>query len=160
MFLWLLLAVAIIIFDQITKYLVVNNIGLTDSIKVIPQVLDFVYVKNKGAAFSFLADRNYGIILLSLISLIFCIGVLIYIFKRKPDNKLLMTSLMLMFAGAFGNAIDRILRRFVVDFIELKFIEFPVFNIADISITVGAALIIIYILFFDKKTEQNEDNQE
>ena len=79
MFLWLLLAVAIIIFDQITKYLVVNNIGLTDSIKVIPQVLDFVYVKNKGAAFSFLADRNYGIILLSLISLIFCIGVLIYI---------------------------------------------------------------------------------
>ncbi len=160
MFLWLLLAIAIIVLDQITKYLVVNNIGLTDSVRIIPGVLDFVYVKNKGAAFSFLADRNYGIILLSIISLIFCVGVLIYILKRKPDNKLLMTSLMLMFAGALGNVIDRILRRFVVDFIELKFIDFPVFNIADISITVGAALIIIYILFFDKKTELNEENQE
>ena len=65
-----------------------------------------------------------------------------------------MTSLMLMFAGALGNAIDRIFRGYVVDFIETTFISFPVFNIADIAITVGAVLLIIYILFFDK-TENN-----
>ena len=160
MFLWLLLAIAIIVFDQISKYLVVSNIGATDSIKVIPGVLDFVYVKNKGAAFSFLADIDYGIILLSVISVCFCVGVLVYIFKNKPSNKLFMTSLMLMFSGALGNVIDRIIRRFVVDFIELKFIDFPVFNIADISITVGAVLFIVYILFFDKNTKQKEKSQE
>ena len=64
-----------------------------------------------------------------------------------------MLSLVLMFAGAFANAIDRIFRGFVIDFIETTFIAFPVFNIADIAITIGAALLIVYILFFDKKTD-------
>lgn len=152
MILWWLLAVVIIVIDQVVKFWVVNNIGTIDTIKVIPGVLDFVYVKNTGAAFSFLADKNYGIIILSLISLAFCVGVIVFLIKRRPKNKLLMTSIMLMFAGAFGNAVDRIFRRFVVDFIEVKFIDFPVFNIADISITIGAALLIIYILFFEKKS--------
>ena len=62
-------------------------------------------------------------------------------------------SLMLLFAGALGNAIDRVFRGFVVDFIKTSFINFPVFNVADIAITVGAALFIIYLMFFDNKKE-------
>jgi len=155
MLLWSILAIFIIVFDQLTKYWVVGNIGLTDSIKIIPNIVDFVYVKNTGAAFSFLANKTYGIVLLSMISIIFCIAVILFIAKKKPTNKLLLSSLALMFSGAVGNVIDRVVRGFVVDFIELTFINFPVFNVADIAITVGAVLLIIYVSFFDKEKSKD-----
>ena len=153
MIFWSVLVVLIILFDQFTKYLVIENIGLTDSLRVIPGVIDFVYVKNTGAAFSFLANKTYGIVILSIISVLFCLGVIVYIIKTKPKNKLLLLSLALMFSGAVGNVIDRIFRGFVVDFIETVFISFPVFNVADIAITVGAVLLIIYVMFFEKESK-------
>ena len=159
MVLWSLIVVLIIAVDQLSKYWVVNNIGLTDSFTVIPDVIDFVYVKNTGAAFSFLSDKTYGIILLTVISVLFCIGVMFFMIKHKPENKLLNISLALMISGAIGNVIDRIARGYVVDFIETTFIKFPVFNVADIAITIGAALIIIYILFFDK-AKSNEGQEK
>ena len=158
MILWSLIVVIIIALDQISKYWVINNIGPTDSITVIPDVIDFVYVKNTGAAFSFLADKTYGIILLSCISVAFCVGVVWFMIKKKPQNKLLTISLALMLSGALGNVIDRIFRGYVVDFIETTFIKFPVFNVADIAITLGAALVIIFVLFFDKS--KNGEEQE
>ncbi len=158
MFLWSVIVIGIIALDQLSKYWVINNIGITDSLTVIPKVIDFVYVKNTGAAFSFLADKTYGIVLLSLISVAFCAGVVWFMIKRKPKSRLLTISLALMLAGAFGNVIDRIFRGYVVDFIETTFIKFPVFNIADIAITCGAALVIIYVLFFEKS--KDIDRQE
>lgn len=150
MILWSVVALVIIAVDQLSKYMVVQNIGLTDCIEIIPDIINFVYVKNTGAAFSFLSQKDYGIVLLSIVSVLFCIGVIAYAIYFKPQNKLLRLSLSLMFAGAVGNVIDRILRGFVVDFIELDFINFPVFNFADIAITSGAVLLIIYVLFFDR----------
>lgn len=158
MFLWSIIVIGIIALDQLSKYWVINNIGLTDSYMVIPNVIDFVYVKNTGAAFSFLADKTYGIVLLSLISVAFCAGVMWFMIKRKPKSRLLTISLALMLAGAFGNVIDRIFRGYVVDFIETTFMKFPVFNIADIAITCGAALMIIYVLFYEKS--KDSDRQE
>lgn len=157
MILWSLIVLIIIALDQISKYWVVNNIGLTDSFTVIPNIIDFVYVKNTGAAFSFLSDKTYGIILLSCISVIFCVGVVWFMIKRKPQHKLLTISLALMLSGAIGNVIDRIFKGYVVDFIETTFIKFPVFNIADIAITIGASLIIIYVLFFEKSKNTDEE---
>lgn len=156
MFLWTILALFIILFDQGVKLWVENCIGIYETIHAIPGLIDFVYVKNTGAAFSFLAEKSYGIILLSCISVIFCAAVIIYIVKKKPDNKLYLTALSLMFSGAFGNVIDRLFRGYVVDFIETKFMSFPVFNIADIAITTGAVLMIIYVIFFDKKESENK----
>lgn len=150
MFLWSLFAVAIIILDQLTKFLVVKYIDATQVITFIPKVIEFVYVKNNGAAFNILSGR---IGLLSIISLVFAIGVVWFMIAKKPQNKIFTTSMLLLFAGAVGNVIDRIFRGFVVDFIKTSFINFPVFNIADISITCGAALLIIYLLFFDNKKE-------
>ena len=66
------------------------------------------------------------------------------------------TSLTLLFAGALGNAIDRIFRGYVIDFIETAFIDFPVFNVADIAITCGAVIMAIYIIFFDKDEKDGE----
>ena len=151
MFLWSLFAILIIIFDQLTKILVVQNITLNSGdVLVIPEMFSFVHVHNPGAAFSILQGK---IELLSCISLAFCVGVIWYMLIRKPQNKVLRISTMLLFAGAIGNVIDRIFRGYVVDFIKVLFINFPVFNLADIAITCGAALLIIYILFLDNKKE-------
>ena len=155
MLIWAIIAALVVIFDQVAKLLVIQNIGPADCFHIIPKLFDFVYVKNTGAAFSMLSDNT---ILLSIVSIIFCVGVLWYWYKKKPASVLLKTSLCLLFAGAFGNAIDRIFRGFVVDFISTAFMNFPVFNIADIAITFGAILLIIYFIFFDKEEENGENN--
>ena len=144
---WIIIAAAIVIIDQIAKLLVIANISPTDCFHIIPGLFDFVYVKNTGAAFSILSG-NTG--LLSIISVLFCVGMGIFWYIKKPQNKLFCTALTLLFAGALGNAIDRIIRGFVVDFISTAFMTFPVFNIADIAITFGAVLLFVYILLFDK----------
>lgn len=150
MFLWSLFAGIIIVLDQLTKFLVVKYIDGGVGITLIPKVLDLVYVKNDGAAFNILSGR---IGLLSIISLAFVVGVIWFMVVKKPQNKIFRAAVMLLFAGAVGNVIDRIFRGFVVDFIKTTFISFPVFNIADIAITCGAGLLIIYLLFFDTKKE-------
>ena len=146
MILWGLIAVLIIALDQITKYLVINNIGPNDTVTVIKNVFEFVYVKNTGGAFSILNNATW---LLSIVSIIFCIGVVVYFIKVKPKEKNICLALSMMFAGALGNAIDRIFRGFVVDFIKTSFINFPVFNVADIAITVGAVILVSKMVFFD-----------
>lgn len=153
MILWLILALLTVGGDQLTKYLVVTNIGGSDTVTAIPGIIDFVYVQNTGAAFSILSN---SIELLSVISSIFCIGVVTYMITQRPKHKLLITSLGLLFGGAAGNVIDRIFRGYVVDFIETTFVRFPVFNVADIAITVGAILLVIYFLFFDKKEMEHQ----
>jgi signal peptidase II len=156
MILWIILSIGIILIDQFTKLWVVGNIGPQDTITIMPRILDFVYVENKGAAFSFLANKTYGTIILSVISVLFCVGVIFYMVKFKPQNKLLLCAVSMMLGGAIGNVIDRIIRGFVVDFIEVKFISFPVFNVADIAITVGAGLLILYVLLFENDKKQEE----
>ncbi len=147
MILWLICSVAIILADQITKYLAMTRLEGIE-ITFIPRVIDFVYVKNNGAAFNMLSGK---IELLSVISVIFAVGVIFYMFYKKPENKMYRISVMLLFAGAVGNVIDRIFRGFVVDFIKTTFIDFPVFNIADISIVCGAILLMVYVLFFENR---------
>ena len=157
MLIWLLIAGGIIALDQLAKILVTALLDGTSCVHVIPYLFDFVYVKNTGAAFSILSDNTP---LLSIISVLFCIGVIWYWAKKHPQHPLMKTSLTLLFAGAFGNAIDRIFRGFVVDFISTAFMEFPVFNIADISIVFGAILLVIYTMFYDKEEENGEDNSD
>lgn len=151
MILYAVLAAAIIIADQLAKLAVVTKIGMAQTVRVIPNIFDFVYVKNTGAAFSILSNMTW---LLSAISLLFCAGVVLLFIFQMPKNKFVCLSLSMMFAGALGNAIDRVFRGYVVDFIRLSFFDFPVFNIADISITLGAALLIISIILLDKKEKK------
>lgn len=153
MLVWLITAGAIVALDQIAKILVTAFLDKTDSICVIPYLFDFVYVENTGAAFSILSGRTG---FLGIISVLFCIGVPVYWLKVKPKHKLMKTSLTLLFAGALGNAIDRIFRGFVVDFISASFMEFPVFNVADISIVFGAILLVVYVMFYEKEEKDGK----
>jgi len=146
-FLWIIITVLITLADRFTKILASTNLSGKD-IEAIPGVLSFVYVENTGAAFSILMDKTW---LLSIISIVFCIFVVVYYIMKKPKSKLLCLSGTLIFAGALGNAIDRIFYGYVIDFIKTDFIQFPVFNVADIAITVGAALLMIYVIFFDNR---------
>lgn len=146
MIIWLLIAVLLAVADQILKYLVIENIALTDTIEAVPGLFNLIYVKNTGAAFSILSGKT---IFLSFVSIAVCIFVICYLIKNKPKNKLFLISLGMILGGAAGNMIDRVFRHFVVDYIELIFIKFPVFNLADIGITVGAVLLMIYVIFFD-----------
>lgn len=152
---WLLVSLAILAADQIVKYLVSVNIGVGETAFSVLNIFDITYVQNQGAAFSVLSGRT---VVLSVISVVFCIAVAVFWIKKKPSNTLLCTSLSLLFAGALGNGIDRIFRGYVVDYINLTFINFPVFNIADIGVTVGAALFILYIIFFDKEDKNGNNN--
>lgn len=147
MWLWGLIAAVIIAVDQISKYLVMTNIGEHDTVTVIKNVFEFVYVQNTGAAFSIMSGKTG---FLAAISVIFCIAIAVYMIKKKPTNKMLCITACLLFAGGAGNAIDRLSRGFVVDFIKTAFVDFPVFNVADIAVTVGAVLLIVTMLFFDK----------
>lgn len=151
---YLVLSALIVIADQVVKYLVVSHIAIGETEFSILNLFSVTYVKNEGAAFSMLSGK---VPVLSIVSVLFCIGVIVYWIWKKPKNKMLCTSIALMFSGALGNAIDRICRGFVVDFINAKFISFPVFNIADTAIVIGAILLVVYEILFDKKENNKED---
>lgn len=138
-------AILFIGIDQLTKYIVMNQIDLYQSIEVIPNVLSWTYVKNEGAAWNILEGKMW---LFYIITTIVIIAVF-YIMQKyaKPrKNMLLNLSLMLILAGAVGNFIDRLVHTFVVDMIQVTFFNFPIFNVADMCLTIGVALAAIYII--------------
>lgn len=147
MIIWAIIAAVLIAADRITKYLVASNMTLYQAVPAIPG-FEIRYTQNTGAAFSMFSGMT-GV--LSAVSVLFCIGVIVYIIIKKPKNKLLLAALTLIFSGALGNAVDRIFLGYVVDFIQTTFINFATFNVADIEITVGAALLMVYVIFFDEK---------
>lgn len=158
--LWGAVALAVIILDRVIKSWILHNCTTGEVFGELPFVADYIYVKNTGAAFSMLSGK---IGVLSIISVVFCIGAVLYWVIKKPQHILMKLSVSLLFSGALGNAVDRISYGFVVDFISLKWFDFPVFNIADIAIVSGAALLIIFMLFFDKeddKLKQTEATDE
>ena len=137
---FLSLSIFIILVDQITKYLMSYNHKILLNKDFLLFKLDFI--KNYGAAFNIFSGSR---IFLSLISIIFSI-ILIYLILRKNTlNSFNLYSYSFILGGTFGNGIDRIFKGFVVDFINLNFINFPVFNIADISINIGFFLLIYNI---------------
>ena len=138
---FLSLSIFIVLIDQFTKYLMFYNKKLFINKDFLLFKLDFV--KNYGAAFNIFSGSR---IFLSLISIIFSI-LLIYLILRKNNlNVLELLSYSYILGGTIGNCIDRILKGYVIDFINLNIINFPVFNIADISINIGF-IILLYNIF-------------
>lgn len=144
----ILLAAAVVVFDRAVKLYIIANCSTGEVFGEISYVADFLYVKNTGAAFSVLSNNTA---LLSVISVIFLIAIIAYKLIRKPQHFMENLAVVLFFAGGLGNAIDRIQYKFVVDFIDIKWFDFPVFNIADIAVVGGAIAAIIFVLFFDKE---------
>ena len=138
--------------DQIVKAWVRSAIPLGASIPFIPYLMDLTHTQNTGAAFSFFSAHTW---LLTLISLLGSVLLAFLLGKNYFPGKLGKLSLSLVLAGAVGNLIDRALLGSVTDMFQTTFINFAVFNVADICVTVGGALLIVYVLFFwDKDREK------
>lgn len=137
----------IIILDQLTKYMIQTKMALNHTIPVINDILHLTYIHNSGAAFSIFQNQRAFLIFLPLVVTII---VLVYMVKkRKSEHWTLLLSLALIAAGGIGNLIDRIAHGYVVDFIDFR--VFPIFNTADISVSCGCGLLIIYVLFIEPK---------
>lgn len=152
-----ILAVLLVIIDQVTKYLVRANIDLGESLPFIPYLLDLTYVQNTGAAFSILREHTW---LLTLISAVLVLVICWLVVKKFFTGWLGLTAATLILAGGVGNLIDRVAFGYVTDMLETIFMDFPVFNFADCCITVGVVLLFIYVIFFvkDEKKEENADD--
>ncbi|SCW27620.1 signal peptidase II [Ruminococcaceae bacterium YRB3002] len=148
-------ALAVLIgLDQLSKLLIVNDMSLNEKKVLIDGFFSLHYVQNTGSAFSFLADKSWGIYVLSGISLLFGLFTL-YVMIRGFLNGYTRFSIamLLVTAGAFGNLIDRFRLHYVVDFLRFDFgsYTFPIFNVADSFAVVGSILLIIFILVFSKE---------
>ena len=147
-------SVLIIIADQITKILAYSFLRPIKSLDFIPYVIGFNYVENTGIAFGLFKDMYYLFVPLGLV-IVVC-GYYYMLKYTKKSEKLLRCGGTMMLAGAIGNIIDKIFRGFVVDFLEFEFVNFPVFNVADIFVTVGAVIVAVAILL--RKENNSEDN--
>lgn len=136
--------------DQLTKWLAVIYLKGEETVTVISKVLGLSYVENKGAAFGMMeGGRWFFILLTSIVMLAMLALVLTGRFRRCWMFNISAT---LVIAGGIGNFIDRLIQGYVVDFIEVLFISFPVFNIADCCVVIGAALLLIFFCFiYDEK---------
>ena len=155
MIFYLLLFIIAIALDQVTKFLTTHFYDLYDVKEIIPHILSFTYIRNEGAAFGILQGARVFFVILTIVVFI---AIVIYFLKDKPETQLEKLALTFIAGGAAGNFIDRLLLGYVRDFIMVEFIDFPVFNIADCFVCIGAGLYILYAvmdLFKQKKEDLN-----
>lgn len=151
-------ALFFLLLDQVIKFIITNNMALMEEITIIPKFFSIYYLKNIGATFSIMGNRTLFLIMIAIV----CLIVLKYYIKSlKQVNTLTIISLGMMIGGIVGNLFDRILYQSVIDYLAFTFgkYNFPVFNLADIGITVGAVLVIINLIKEEidtkKSTTQN-----
>jgi signal peptidase II len=130
-----------VVFDQMTKVLFDSEAVGAKIADVLPGILEFRLVHNTGAAWGIFGNSTAA---LGVFSLVICAVIVLYLFVLAPKTSALGTiGLALIFAGGIGNAIDRFINGYVVDFICTTFIDFPVFNVADVGVTCGVVLFLI-----------------
>ena len=139
----------IILIDQISKFLVLNNIGFDKSRNIIPNILNFTLVKNKGAAFSLFSSATT---ILTFISIFATLLLVTLILKFPPKSYWNSMGTTYLLGGTVGNGIDRIFNGYVLDFFELLPIKFAIFNIADISINIAIVCFIIDLYSSKRKS--------
>ncbi len=146
----ILLGVSLLVLalDQVTKFLVAQSFALNQSTTVIPGILNFTYIHNPGAAFGFMSDVEALVRIPFFVAVTVAAGFMVYAYHRliPPEMKFSRISLGLIWGGAVGNFLDRILYGKVIDFLEVKFIQFPVFNVADSCISIGLTFLVVEYL--------------
>jgi len=145
----MLVMAGLVLLDRFTKELAVEHLKDRPPYKLIPDVFEFRYLENRGAAFGMLQDRREFFIAVGAIFLL----VILYFLIRLPATKkyhVLRFCLVTIGAGAIGNLYDRIMLGYVIDFLYFIYIDFPIFNVADIYVTVSAAMLVILFLFIYK----------
>ena len=150
-------AVAALALDQFTKYYISNNFVMAETKPLIPHVLGITYVYNTGGAWGMLKDQTWLLLSVTIVIMLVCIALLL---KFGVKNKLMFWAITLILSGGVGNMIDRIFRGGrVIDFFDLLFMEYPVFNVADCAIVIGAGMLLLYFLI-DMIKEKSSVNKK
>ncbi|KXG75972.1 signal peptidase II [Thermotalea metallivorans] len=139
-----ILAVLVVILDQISKYMVQSRLAVNESLPVIQNIFHITYVHNFGAAFGILKNQKYFFIVITLAVII---GIFLFLHTQSKVHGMVKYSLMMITGGAIGNLIDRIWLGYVRDFFDFRI--WPVFNIADMAIVCGAVLLSYYLIILD-----------
>ena len=146
--LYCLFVMGIVAADQVTKLLVLEHIPLYSEVEAIPGLFHLTYVQNTGAAFSAMEGMRW--LFVALFAALTVLVLVEYFKKRMPFSSLERWCIAAIYGGGLGNVIDRVRLGYVVDMIEVDFINFPVFNVADCFITCGCILLILHLAFFNK----------
>ncbi|MFP3019367.1 MAG: signal peptidase II [Arsenophonus sp.] len=142
---WLWLTIIVLILDLSSKQFIIDNFQLYESIPIIPY-LNLTYLKNYGAAFSFLDDKkDWHCWFFVFIAILICVVLIIMMYHQSINKKISNIAYGIIIGGALGNLHDRLIHGFVVDFIDfyVSYWHWPTFNIADMAICIGAILIIL-----------------
>ncbi len=142
--LWLPVSMGVILFaaDRLSKLYVAANMKLGQSIPIIENIFHITFNTNDGAAFSILSGKVPFLIIATLLIIA---ALVAFTVVKKPKSKIFGIAVSLIISGALGNLTDRLVLGHVVDFLDARFINFPIFNIADICVVIGAALFCIYV---------------
>ena len=146
----------LILVDQLTKLSAIHHLMGKDPLVLIDGVFELRYLENRGAAFGILQDKKLFFVIFTIIVL--CLIIYVYLKRIPCEKKFIWMDLIciLFVSGAVGNFIDRITKNYVVDFFYFKLINFPIFNVADIYVTVAAFAMIILGLFYYKEEDYNK----
>ena len=149
---FLFLFILLVVLDQLSKVWAVQVLGHGKVIPLVPGILELTYVENRGAAFGILQNRQW---LFALMTVIVLVGIGWFLTRMPRVSRFLYLRLVcvVLASGAVGNLIDRVHTGYVVDFIYFKPIDFPVFNVADIYVTVASAVLVLLLLVFYKDHE-------
>ncbi|EKH2200927.1 signal peptidase II [Staphylococcus pseudintermedius] len=141
----LFITLIILIGDQLTKFIIRTQMTLGESFGVVPKFLYITSHRNNGAAWGILSGKMTFFYIITIIVLI---ALIVFYIKEAKNNMLMQIAISLLFSGALGNFIDRVSSGEVVDFIDTVIFgyDFPIFNIADASLTIGVVLLIIVLL--------------
>ncbi len=146
------LMLVFVVLDQFTKYLAVYYLKEMPPIELIKGVFELNYLENRGAAFGLLQDQKIFFVLIAVVIL----TAIVYVLLKTPYQKMyfkLHITLVFIASGAVGNMIDRIRHDYVVDFLYFSLINFPIFNVADIYVTLSSFFLVILLLFIYKESD-------
>lgn len=148
----IIFSIFLVALDQIVKYFAVLYLKGASAIPIISDVFELSYLENHGAAFGILQGQKTFFVIMTVVTLL----LLIYLFFHIPEDKhffFMRVIVILLVSGAIGNFIDRCINGYVVDFFYFKLINFPIFNVADIYVTVAAGLLILLFCFYYKEED-------
>ena len=148
----LIVLVLLVVLDRVTKILAINHLKEQPAISLIRGVLELNYLENHGAAFGMLQDQKVFLVLIAVL-ILFIIGYVIIMLPDDNRYNIMHILLAMLAAGAIGNMIDRLLASYVVDFISFVIIHFPIFNVADIYVTLSTFILVILFLFFYREQD-------
>jgi len=159
--LFVILTIVGLLLDQAVKLYIDRTMQLFDSIPVLPNFFHITYVRNRGAAFSFLSDASWRLPFFIGVTLVAAIAILVAFHKLRDDQKLAQVSLAMIFSGAIGNLIDRVRLGEVIDFLDAHWYRhhWPAFNVADSLICVGVFLLAVDMLLEDRRLKKRLDQE-